>query len=231
MKDRHGNPMHRKTPAQATFVLILLLSLSVLAGCAGYQAAVMPEIPIPEARTCVFSTRQGGVVIGIDPFLEKDRLQTYFGANLMDEGILAVLVLIENESVEEGFVLDKASVCVLIDDQIIDVRPGLRNPIYREGPASATGRITSIAASPLLGLAYLAAFDPERQQRKTLRVANQMHHVEYTDKTLYPGISHHGMLYFKLEHPQDAARIQGFSAKGTLIRSGKSVEFVIRRMK
>ena len=226
-KDVHLVPPTAEMLAKVLAIASAAAAVLILSGCTGYSAAAMPPIPATEKSGCHLLINREGIEVMVDPFVEAERLEKWFGENLREHQILPVLVIVENHSGPGGFVLETSSAQVLLQDGRLTSEPHLRKSIYQEDAAGATMRLTSLAVSPLAGLAYMGIFNPERQQRKTLRLADRMADVEYTQRTLYPGELHHGMLYFRLQHPEDADRIVGFSVRGRSITLGQSIDFLI----
>lgn len=76
------------------FILIIPLALA-LSGCGTFH----PEmVQIPERTADVYPTAQShaGVAVAIDPIVEAHRTTRYFGADLREEGILPVNVVVSN---------------------------------------------------------------------------------------------------------------------------------------
>lgn len=66
----------------------------VLAGCAGSYPA--PQMPQYEADLYPLSETKAGITIGVDEINRPERAQRYFGADLVTEGVVPVLVAVSN---------------------------------------------------------------------------------------------------------------------------------------
>jgi len=78
--------------AVALFGLMLLV-LTLFAGCASYTAK---PVPVLKADAMPLSRIEGAVTIRIDPYFDVQRQKAVFDENLSDEDVLAVQVHVQN---------------------------------------------------------------------------------------------------------------------------------------
>ena len=69
----------------------------------------------------------------------------------------------------------------------------------------------------------------EKAIRDAATVNSQISKVALVDRTLYPGDTVFGVLYFKLPDPQDADRVRGIILQGRQMGTGNILQFTLVR--
>lgn len=152
------------------FLLALMLGL---AGCAGPRLDVAP-MPQRDADLYPWAVEKAGVVVAVDEIVDPDRMQQYFGVNLLEHAILPVNVVVSNRS-DRRVTIGPGDVLLVQDREVIDPLPIARVAHIAEG---AGGDETDMSE-------HLAAL----VLQETTLAANQ---------------SYQGVLFFPYERVEDA---------------------------
>jgi len=156
----------------------------VVSGCAPVE---MEKVVVQRADQYRFTLQQQGLRVSVDPYTEDVRLRESFGCDLLSRGILPVLVVFENLSSEDGYIIvsDKSGL-VLVDatiggekaseDQMkkelkaagtmIDVSTNIMGPSVAMPQVAAavsnitTGSTSLMTAAPMLSIVGLVATIP-----------------------------------------------------------------------
>lgn len=74
---------------------LLLSSLIPLTGCASYTPS---SAPIPKGADMLAWHSEGGLGVGADPYVDLEEQEAVFDVNLMAGGVLAINLLVQNDS-------------------------------------------------------------------------------------------------------------------------------------
>jgi hypothetical protein len=162
---------------QKTQVVPFLLALTSL-------AASFPEYPVKPARDYPTVVEKSGFVVAAVPVEDQKDQHTYFGMNLRSKGYIPVLLVIENSTAKEGFLLDKRS---------LTYSPSARSTSALANPANASraDKAVAIAGSVPTIYTFLATIATSRS--KELR--QHLLRTELQSATLSPGVSVHGFIF------------------------------------
>ena len=170
-----NSSLHRKP---VTFRLILCITFVIFLGCASYTT-----IPAPEMTAMPMRHATDAILMGIDPWSEKERQAIAFHADLSERGVLPIQLLVQNKGTKAYWVrptemtlefsdgtqvrpIDVFTVAYLLSNKadieestILTPRP---EPMWGLGPqagaAAAFGAIVIGAGS--FAIAELSARDP-----------------------------------------------------------------------
>ncbi|MCK9420771.1 MAG: hypothetical protein M0R70_15540 [Nitrospirae bacterium] len=155
----------------------------------------------------------------VDPFVETDKLEQAFGADLISAGILPVLVSIENRHSSKAFLIEKMRFAISTNklESASDIQPD-SYPIQRrkdhdyvnceviKGANDMFAEKTAMAgalffappiAVPLLLPAVVVLLNSGDQRiNDSILVSESISRREFVDRTVYPGESHQGFIYF-----------------------------------
>lgn len=225
----------RNTYASTLYVLSSSLTIFffVFSGCAPVE---IKKITAQKDYHYKFTSQNAGLKISVDPYREEQRLQDFFGCDLLSRKLLPVLVVIDNLSAEDGYVLLKeqsrllmktADTVAIEDKESYRSSDELRKAVKEEsainivaGGIGVIAPITLIASLPLM----IAA---EKTIKDELAIQTNIQEKQLLDKTLYRGASHSGFLYFPLNSKEDSTRVGGFSLSIRNIRTKEVVSFII----
>lgn len=110
--------MHRGDAAVKPLCLFILASY-LLAGCASYQVV---RIPVRDAELYPVSQTLGEISVGIDPIENPQRASRYFGIDLLEQGIMPVVITISNHGSSRAEV-NPADILLRRDNSVVDPLP------------------------------------------------------------------------------------------------------------
>ena len=82
---------------------IILLPGFLVSGCT--VPVRIYDIDVKKPSSYSHSVSLSGLSLAADTFSEEDRLKRYFGENLLERGILPILVVIQNVSAADAYIL------------------------------------------------------------------------------------------------------------------------------
>jgi hypothetical protein len=176
-------------------VKTLMLMTLGLAGCASSYQVV--EVPQREADLYPYSQTRNGLTIAIDEITSSDRAARYFGANLVQMGVVPVVVVISNNGV--GHIdLKPSDVLVRQGTQIIDPLP-----------------LETVVAMVKNQHGHL-------RSRTQKEIAAYFEGLVFKDRVLTPAETYQGVLFFPIAPPQRSSDSL-FSAMSLFRESGLQV--------
>ncbi|MCL5885365.1 MAG: hypothetical protein M1377_08545 [Deltaproteobacteria bacterium] len=184
-----------------------------------------------------------GLNIAVDPFLEEERVLDVFGDNLVSRGYLPVLVVIENRTTDRAFLVAKGDIQLLMDpgpaksdtfptqgtreikDPALDVA---REDSERQGNALLFQSGSLALAGPIaLPAIVFAAPLMAKAQEDAFIITRNLEKRELVDRTVYPGESHNGFIYFLLKKDSVPADVRGVRVKLKDMKTGEPLVFSI----
>ncbi len=96
-------PAQISRPGLALKCRTLLPLLVAFSGCAAPPSAV----PVKPANQCLSSQTRDGLTIAAHPIFKNADSREFFGTTLADDQLLAVLVVVDNQSPTASFILDQ----------------------------------------------------------------------------------------------------------------------------
>jgi hypothetical protein len=198
--------------------LLVVVLIILGGGCATIELQLQDVEVKPVSKYTLFQEKQG-LQISLDPFLERDRVMKVFGTDLLSKGIFPVLVVANNKSKEDIFLLDKRYSSVGITS---DEMAGI-------GGATVLAEMGALLFTPaIIGLPLVIGLDflsyKSSQQAKI--IMQNMSKKELLDKTIFPGDLHYGFLYFKLKDMEAIKKAKIIQLKAKNPRSEEEVTFI-----
>lgn len=155
--------------------LYLFVAFCLLAGCTSYQVV---RIPLRDAGLYPVSQTLGEISVGIDAIEDHQRALRYFGIDLLEQGIMPVVITISNHGTS-GTAVNPADVLLRRGNSVIDPLP-LEHIISK-----VTGwRMSEKTA---------------KQARRYLR------NLSFQDQMLMAGDTYQGVLFFPMRLESEAA--------------------------
>jgi hypothetical protein len=200
----------------STFFLGVTALILVVFSFTACSTVAIQKVAAQKASYYKFSSEKSGLKVSIDSYVEEERLKTYFGCDLLSKNILPVLVVIENISSKDGFmVLSEQSNLILkpttdAPQKQINASSGQQESLSK-GPSENWALLLpgSLLVSPLLMIAMLpVVFALGTASDNAQYIIRNIEDNRLVDKTVYIGGSNSGFLYFKLERA-DIARLIG----------------------
>lgn len=142
-----------------------------------------------------------GVVVGIHPMTAKGEIKETFKMDLLDKGLLPILVVAENKSASASFIIAKEKIAVLSG------ATGATNTSQRkEVTSGSAGTALGITGAVLVGAGSVAAAPMLFVGLKMASDADVIQHnladKEFYSRTLGPGEKAQGFVYFQF--PKDS---------------------------
>lgn len=165
-----------------TTLLMLVVGFG-LAGCASTRPdlAAMPQ---RDADLYPWARKQAGVVVAVDQIVDPERMQRYFGADLLEHAVLPVNVIVSNRS-DRRITVGPADVLLVQDREVIDPLP--------------LAQVAQVAAR--------ASGDDDAAE-----YAGDLAEVALRQQTLAPNQSYQGVLFFPYARPERVAGGDTFHA-------------------
>jgi len=180
--------------------LILLASSSlVLAGCSTMKVA---PLTTGSADSYTQHEQTNGVVVGIRPITDKREIEDMFKVNLLDKGLLPILVVVENQSASDSFIIAKDKVYVLneaIGTNNSSQQRGKVTSGAGEGMANAGGVMVALGgfALPLAIIGMPIEFTGMQKASNASVIEFNLADKEFYSWTLGPGEKAQGFVYFQ----------------------------------
>ncbi len=171
----------------------LMPLLVVASGCGTMKVT---ELKTNMADSYTDHAEKNGVVIGIHPMTEKKEIKETFRVNLLEKGLLPILLVAENRSAASSIILAKDRIFVLSE------RAGATNTSQSTKVASGSAgtalgitgasmlAATSLAGAPLLIAGLKMASD-------ATVIQHNLADKEFYSRTLGPGQKAQGFVYFQ----------------------------------
>ena len=166
--------------------LISLILYSASIGCAGS----LPEAEIQHISKYKTFQNQNGVSIAIDPFFEEERLDKFFGTDVLSgDDILPVHIIIEN-NMDQPILILRENILLLNANKEIIQKPST-NPAEPVEKRRRAMQITYAASGGGLLWASLA--------KRYANIEMNIKTKSFYEKTINKGELHHGFVYFILK--------------------------------
>ncbi len=173
--------------------LILLASSSLmLTGCSTMKVA---PLTTGSADSYTQHEQTNGVVVGIRPITDKREIEDIFKVNLLDKGLLPILVVVENQSASDSFIIAKDKVYVLNE------ATGTTSSSQRKKVTSGGGEALEITGGLLVAAGSLVAapllFTGMQKASNASVIEFNLADKEFYSWTLGPGEKAKGFVYFQ----------------------------------
>jgi len=148
-------------------------------------AASFPEYPVKPAREYPTAIEKSGLVVAVVPVEDRKDQRTYFGIDLRSKGFIPILLVIENRTSQESFLLNKEDLMYSPSGRSESALP---NPAH---PSRADKAVAIVGAVPMYAfVATIAAARSKDLRQHLLR-------TELQSATLSPGVSVHGFIFVR----------------------------------
>jgi len=175
-------------------VLVFVLNL-LLVSCATMD---IPESKVRAAESYPLKTEHSKLLIAVHPVTDKTEINETFRTNLLDKGILPILVVAENRNPSTSFVLAKNKIAV-VNRESVETSTAQRGRVTSETPGSALAMAgAAVISLPLLVVGMKMMSDAQV-------IEHNLGDKEFYSRTVGPGQKVHGYIYFQL--PQGTAAL------------------------
>src|SRR5438874_5838500 len=102
-------PVTVKHSLRAILLVLPSITLFLQTGCATMKVT---ELKAGSADSYAQHEQKGGVAVGIHPMTDKKEIKQTFKVDLLEKGLLPILLVAENQSASSSFILAKEKVLV-----------------------------------------------------------------------------------------------------------------------
>lgn len=175
-----------------THLLIAALA-AVLCGCGTMDVT---QLKTHAAASYAQHAEKKGLVVAVHPVTDRKEIDEVFKTDLLDKGLLPILVVAENRSSSASFILAREKVYVLNE------ATGVASGNQRTNITSETGgQATALAGAAVLLAASAASlplvFAGLKMASDASVIQHNMADKEFYTRTLAPGDSAQGFVYFR----------------------------------
>lgn len=202
-------------------------------GCATHPETY--ELPAKPASSYALSQTQDGLTVAVEPIVDKDLQKKIFGMELSSLKALPFLVVAENRNGEAGFRLDETGVSLLRKGQAAakgESDPTVPNRSLPIGHKAVVAvwytMIAAVPFAPVTLVPGIIAGSIAETEEKKVEFTNQML-VEgaFRSRTLFPGETHRGFVYFQAKDASGLKEVSALSLKATNMATGEETAFTI----
>jgi len=172
-----------------TAIFTIVLSL---ASCASIR---LPETEVKELSQYLLVQDKEGLKVAIEPLFDERKTKRLFGLNLVSEGILPVLVVAENHSSKSRYFLRKNEFLIGLDLESTETAESPNPAKLKSEMDMASGAlIVTVIAMPFISTALYPIFGKLHTEAQI--IVQNLKEKELLEKTLAPGGSQYGFVYF-----------------------------------
>lgn len=218
------NGLCRRDYCALKILKILSICLAITTITVGCTLKVH-EVDIQSVSFYKFTGESAGLKVSADLFTDKVELSKFFGVDLISKGILPVFIILENQTSEDGFLLIKERCKLMLKTSNPENE---KDYVYHNvQPSQPMLNYTSLngiypfllVLSPISPTILLVGVYASIYQENIDIVVRNLEEKYLTDKIVYPGSSHHGFIYFKIDKKEYIANIVGISLEAQNIRT------------
>ena len=169
---------------KSKILINVTLLLIMLAGCASHE---VKDLAVKSADDYASREEVAGVTVAIETYETKEKVEEAFTINLTEEGIVPILLVMENQS-DVSFYLLKENI------ELTDTQGNVRNPVSAEVVAQKFEHNKMVYA--LLGFGIFSYMSAEEANKKML--SDWREKELPAEKVLNPNRKVSGAVYFDL---------------------------------
>ena len=171
-------------------VVLLFLFILATTGC-----GTMKPPPLYSATVFPLHKESDGIRVSIDPLTDKEESKTYFGIDLISEGILPVYIQVANNA---------SKLSLFVDQNTFSLQTGSENSLHNEsekiksdkGPGSSAG--TAILLLSPMGLLPVMMLSGGKMLSDATVINYGFNLQKLHPSTVSPNTSISGFIYFQL---------------------------------
>jgi len=191
-------------PDKVCAILIIVGLTST--GCATVRIEEYGRRAMGEQR---YRGRNNHLEIAATPILGEDELSKYFGANLIEAGILPIFVRVKNVDPFSSYIVGKEDFLLYERSSRSSATSDARVDSDIDARVTAASVLALVFAGGVLGLG--AAMAGGKMVTDAAVVEHNLSNKQFLTTTLAPGQEGSGFLYFKL--PQEAAKLSSWNVR------------------
>lgn len=167
-----------------------LMALCLVLGLSGCSTMEVTQDRKQTIDSYPHRQERAGVVVAVQPVTDRAELKQWFRSDIASKGVLPVLVIAENRSSGQSFILGKEKV-FLADDGEDDPQTRQRGPVK----SATAGEVTMTAGVMLLSLPGTIA--GLKMASDATVIEHNLVDKELFSRTIDPGKEAHGFAYFQ----------------------------------
>ncbi len=186
---------------QFASIIVSLFPVGLLVLGSGCSTMKEPPLTTGSADSYTQHEQTNGMVVGIRPMTDKREIEDMFKVNLLDKGLLPILVVAENQSPAASFIIAKDKLFVL--NEGTGTASSSRRKKVTSGAGDAlegTGAVMVASgglALPLLVIGAPLLFTGEQKASNASVIEFNLADKEFYSRTLGPGEKAQGFVYFQ----------------------------------
>jgi hypothetical protein len=153
----------------------------------------VPQPKIAATESYPLKTEHSNLFVAVHPVTDKTENEETFRMNLLDKGILPLLIVIENRNPSTSFILAKNKIVLVNSGSGMPLKPK-REKVTSETSGVIMALIGSLTLSPPLLFPGLKIISDAQI------IEHNLSDKEFYSRTLDPGQKTHGYIYFQAPH-------------------------------
>jgi hypothetical protein len=205
-----------------TFIkgLLMLMALS-FAGCASYSPSL---VRLDTTGPGLSKKAQGELTVYIDEYATEEKCKRAFDTNLVNDGVLAILLLVENNGAEP---CDVKAADISVCDDVACLKPLAPEEAAGKAKKSAVGRAIGWSMIvPIISIPIAAAASASHTSSVNKQMAQDFAAKSFQDVVVMPYKESSGFLFFHLDEKRED--LQGLHLRMTFKKStsGEPIEII-----
>jgi hypothetical protein len=206
-----------------------LCSAALLVLGSGCSTMKITPLTTGKADSYTPHEQKNGVVVGIHPMTDKREIEAMFKVNLLDKGLWPILVVVENQSAGESFIVAQNKVAVL------NMATGARTPSQRKKVTSDAGEAMQASGAimvslggfvlPLLLIGLPIECTGMQHASDASVIEYNLGDKEFYSRSIGPGEKAQGFVYLQFSNASPAASNYHVVAEVRNSATGESTTF------
>ena len=218
MIERYGTKTHQRGWHGVAALVVALTVLTT--GC----TMGVPEFKVRETASYPSTSEKDGLVIAVHPTIDAGEMEETFRINLVEKGLLPVLVVADNRSATRSFILATENIR-LAERGLDQANDGRRSPVTSEGPGM--GLTTAGAFAPLVPVLLPLLIVGVKMVSDAQVIEHNVADKAFYSRTLDPGQKAFGYLYMTLPKEARPGGSYDLTLRALDAADGRETTFVV----
>jgi hypothetical protein len=190
-------PLKHYHSVVSSILLKVTIAVVLLTGCASVKIGEYQH----SKKNRNYSKTKDNLSVSINPITDSAESKKYFGRDILSSGVLAVHILIENQSLSDNYIFEKDKIAFGERDVLVSKTNCSADEKIQENEQVATSKqVIGISVSALVTpLALPLYFSGLSDMRNINAVKHNMITKELRTKIVHPGESIQGFVYFRIK--------------------------------